>query len=272
MQNKHSRVKRFPINTLGRDFIVGDIHGAYDAVFSAMKMVKFNPQFDRIFSVGDLIDRGVQSVRCAEFLALPYVHAVRGNHDQNLLDLYANGEPEPAALAYMVRAMSMQWWLETSAADRKNILSLFSQLPIVIEIETERGLVGVVHGDVPKHMGWSAFVKLIEHGSEKITGIALWGRDRINNNDCTGVPGIGRVFMGHTIQRDGAARYGNVYAMDTGAVLNEISDKEGFALTLANIACGTMVFTNPADGVLPKINLKPDAVTNASFGNYVVKT
>jgi serine/threonine protein phosphatase 1 len=272
MQNKHSRVKRFPINLLGRDFIVGDIHGSYDAVLTAMKRVSFIPQHDRLFCVGDLVDRGEQSARVLKFMQQPYIFSVRGNHEENLLQLYKEGDPDADILSYMVRANGLGWWLKTSSDLKQAILQQFRTLPNVIEIETARGMVGIVHGDIPKGMKWPEFVAKIEAGDHGVISVSLEGRRRIDDNDQSGVEGIDRIFVGHSIQRNGAARYGNVYAVDTGAVLNEISDKEGFALTLANIACGTMVFTNPADGALPKINIKPDAVTNAAFGNYVVKT
>lgn len=268
MQNQTPRVKRFPINEFGRDFIVGDIHGAYAAVFSAMEMVNFEPQVDRLFSVGDLVDRGVESARCAEFLALPYVHAVRGNHEQNLLGLYANGEPNFDILNYMIRAYSMQWWQKTSDAERHNILSLFSKLPNVIEVETVRGLVGMVHADIPKGMTWPEFVKRIEADDSETLSVSLEGRDRIKTMDCTGVQGVGRVFVGHTIQRGGSVRYGNVYAVDTGAVLNEMSKEAGFALTMANMLCATQVLAEPRKSSLPQIVAEPDSVTNRPFSNF----
>ncbi len=66
---------------------------------------------DRLLSVGDLIDRGDGSHRCARFLAQPYVHAVRGNHEDMLLDLYKDGEPVPAVLMFAARSNGFGWWL-----------------------------------------------------------------------------------------------------------------------------------------------------------------
>jgi len=62
------RVMRLGRNEKGRDFVVGDIHGAFDLVIDAMKAVNFDPEADRLLSVGDLIDRGAGSHRCAAFL------------------------------------------------------------------------------------------------------------------------------------------------------------------------------------------------------------
>ena len=95
------KVLKFKRYELGRDFVVGDIHGAYDLVLQAMNEARFNPNTDRLFAVGDLIDRGLGSRRCLKFLAQPYVYAVRGNHEDMLLDLYAEGYPGPAAIKFM---------------------------------------------------------------------------------------------------------------------------------------------------------------------------
>lgn len=81
------RFRSYPANCLGRDFVLGDIHGAYDMVLQGMRQVRFDKKVDRIFSVGDLIDRGAGSHRALEFLAQPYVYAVRGNHDDDFSTL-----------------------------------------------------------------------------------------------------------------------------------------------------------------------------------------
>ncbi len=96
--------KKLARNERGCDFVVGDIHGAFDLVLRAMDKARFDPAVDRLLSVGDLIDRGDGSHRCARFLAQPYVHAVRGNHEDMLLDLYKDGEPVPAVLMFAARS------------------------------------------------------------------------------------------------------------------------------------------------------------------------
>ena len=57
-----SRVKRFAANTAGRDFAVGDIHGHFTRLQSALDKAGFEPSVDRLFSVGDLIDRGLSLI------------------------------------------------------------------------------------------------------------------------------------------------------------------------------------------------------------------
>jgi serine/threonine protein phosphatase 1 len=234
-----TRVLRFARNESGRDFVVGDIHGAFDLVLKAMAQADFNPEVDRIFSVGDLIDRGEGSSRCAKFLAQPYVHAVRGNHEDMLLDLYANGEPDPAVLKFMAGRNGFAWWLSVPEDKRLAILTAIRQLPLAIEIETARGTVGLIHADVPEGMSWGAFLSKIEADDAKAVEICLWGRNRIHSGNEDGVPGVGRIFVGHTPQWGGLNRYGNVYAIDTGAIFGEQGKEDG-CLTMARMAMNTL--------------------------------
>ncbi|MTV47267.1 metallophosphoesterase, partial [Streptococcus pneumoniae] len=43
--------------------------------------VGFDGEKDRLFSVGDLVDRGIESHLVCDWIANPWFHAVRGNHD-----------------------------------------------------------------------------------------------------------------------------------------------------------------------------------------------
>ena len=72
------RFVRIAPNTLGRDFVIGDVHGAFDLVWHAMRAAGFDRVFDRLFGVGDLVDRGAGSGRAGAFLAQPYVYSVMG--------------------------------------------------------------------------------------------------------------------------------------------------------------------------------------------------
>lgn len=242
-------VLKFPRNEHGRDFVVGDIHGAFDLVLRAMSQAQFNPATDRLFSVGDLIDRGAGSHRCVKFLAQPYVHAVRGNHEDMLLELYARGEPNLAAVEFMAARNGFGWWLSVPEAQRREILAAIQDLPFAMEIETARGTVGIIHADVPDGMPWGAFLDGIEAGEANIIETCLWGRDRLQSGNMEGVPGVGRIFVGHTPQWGGLTRYGNVYALDTGAVFGEQGRQDAGCLTMARMAMGTGPLTGPREAV-----------------------
>lgn len=75
-------IDRLKANTLGRDFVVGDIHGCYDLLMEGLDAIQFDRAKDRLFSVGDLTDRGPDSLKCAELIYEPWFFATQGNHDR----------------------------------------------------------------------------------------------------------------------------------------------------------------------------------------------
>ena len=79
------RVIAHPANLQGRDFIVGDLHGHPDVLRRLMDHVGFDYDMDRLFSVGDLVDRGPNSAGALDLLDAPWFYPVLGNHDAMLL-------------------------------------------------------------------------------------------------------------------------------------------------------------------------------------------
>ena len=88
-------IQTIPANVEGRDFVVGDLHGCFDELAKLMTYVKFDPQRDRLFSTGDLIDRGPRSEECLALLNKKWFFPVLGNHEDlmlNKIKLMESGE------------------------------------------------------------------------------------------------------------------------------------------------------------------------------------
>lgn len=75
-------ILRMPANTEGRDFVVGDTHGCYLELMTLLDHVSFDLNKDRLFSVGDLIDRGPDNLSMLDLLYEPWFYTVLGNHDE----------------------------------------------------------------------------------------------------------------------------------------------------------------------------------------------
>ena len=224
-------VERFERNRLGRDFVVGDIHGMFTYLDLLLDDAAFDETRDRLFSVGDLIDRGPESPRALEWLERPWFRACRGNHEQCALD-----SPDPEQLAFWVsRNMGGQWWLDIDPQRQAHFLRAFARMPLALEIETRTGLVGVVHADVPPFLAWDDFMERLRRGNADAVSCALWSRQRLSDFRLR-MPvsgGVDRVYCGHTPVR-GTVRRDNVYYIDTGAVYAR-SGHPGARLTMVEI-------------------------------------
>jgi bis(5'-nucleosyl)-tetraphosphatase (symmetrical) len=73
-------------------YAVGDIQGCYKSLRQLLKKVRFNPEKDQLWCVGDLVNRGPDSLKTLRFLKSlgEACICVLGNHDLHLLE-YASG-------------------------------------------------------------------------------------------------------------------------------------------------------------------------------------
>ena len=206
-------VQRFDRNLSGRDFVVGDIHGMFEHLRRLLNGVEFDQARDRLFSVGDLVDRGPQSDEALDWLDKTWFHACRGNHEQFAID-----SEDPEQLELWINHNGGQWWLELDEARQIEFRNRFRAMPLVMEVETVSGNVGIVHADVPPFINWDKFIELLEVNNHDAALYAMWSRNRITGAASTKPVGGGvdRVYCGHTPTRK-TLRIDNVYFIDTGA-------------------------------------------------------
>lgn len=91
---------------MGRNLIVGDIHSQYGLLMEVLSSAAFNPDEDVLYSVGDIADRGPETVRLIQFLSsLPSYRPVIGNHDLWLRD-------------YLVSGLCPSIWMDSNGGQR----------------------------------------------------------------------------------------------------------------------------------------------------------
>lgn len=79
-----------------RRFVIGDIHGHYNALMSLLKGISPDKD-DEIYFLGDLIDRGPHSSQVVDFVINNKYKCLLGNHEEMLLDVLGQGEVVPEA-------------------------------------------------------------------------------------------------------------------------------------------------------------------------------
>ncbi|MEJ2061364.1 MAG: metallophosphoesterase [Gammaproteobacteria bacterium] len=230
----------FPRNETGRDFVVGDLHGMFSALEQMLLGVEFDAERDRLFSVGDLIDRGPESQRCLEFLDHSWFHAVQGNHERMML----TAQNDAMNFLNWTNMNGGGWWHDIDDEMREAFMTRVAALPLAMEIATEHGSVGIVHADIPLNVGWHEFVEKLEDAS--FQDYALWSRNRLKLAELSGrvppVEGIDLVVVGHTpLQR--AVQIANIYYLDTAAAYWE--DIKGAKLSLLQIHPGFAISELP---------------------------
>lgn len=207
-------VARFERNTKGRDLIVGDIHGYFTRLQEKLTAIGFDPERDRLFSVGDLVDRGPESDQALEWLSRPWFAAVSGNHEEMAI-VWPTGSMED--WRYIVNGGG--WNVGNPPAMCAEISQAFQGLPVAIELETSQGLVGIVHAECPAAR-WPDFIHALtsdEWGPnerEHVIAMARWLRSRSESLDDTPVEGVRAVVVGHTPMPE-PITLGNTIYIDT---------------------------------------------------------
>lgn len=221
-------IKRFSINTEGRDFAVGDIHGHFTRLQAVLDAAGFDPAVDRLFSVGDLVDRGPECEDVEEWLAKSWFHPVRGNHDDYVCryDTCEIGN-------WMLNGGS--WFVGLPEVQQQCLAIAFREIPIGIEVETEHGLVGLLHADCVFD-SWSELKHELDQPSSNqrrklVMNTCMWSRTRVEHSDERVVHGLRALVVGHTPLRAPVV-LGNVHHIDTGGWLPK---ERGGYFTLLNL-------------------------------------
>ncbi|MBO3277012.1 metallophosphoesterase [Pseudomonas schmalbachii] len=211
--------RHFERNFVGRDFAVGDIHGHFTRLQAALDAAGFVAESDRLFSVGDLVDRGPESIRALEWLDRPWFFAIQGNHE----DMAVRHAFEHSLDPDVYCSNGGAWFMALPDFEQRRIAARLGSLPLLAEIDTEYGPVGLVHADCPL-ASWTDLCEVMTSPDvprrlrERLKVVCQWSRERIYAADERGVAGVRAVIVGHTPVRQVAA-LGNVYHIDTGGWL-----------------------------------------------------
>lgn len=195
-----------------RVLVCGDLHGCYTNLMNRLDAVGFDPAQDLLISVGDLIDRGIENVECLDLINQPWFCAVRGNHEQMMLDAVMGSG---SILHWMQNGGS---WFYNLDADQqilaKSLVSKAAALPLIIEVEKGGKKFVICHADYPHDE--------YEYGKPVDSQQAIWSRERISlsiDGFSSSISGADLFIFGHTPALQ-PMRIKNQLYIDTGAVFN----------------------------------------------------
>lgn len=207
-------IKKLKKNTVGTDYFVGDIHGCYDKLMDKLSDIKFDFHKDRLISVGDLVDRGPDSVNCLNLLKESWFHAVSGNHEDMMIRTFRR---HWSSHNYMQNGG--KWFFHLPYEQQEELVLLAdTKMPLVIEVETDIGTIGVIHANAPDD--WQKYHQLNDDENffdDNLVVDTIWGRSRIYGSQDGRVKGIDYVVVGHTPVKD-VVVLDNIVYIDTGAV------------------------------------------------------
>jgi serine/threonine protein phosphatase 1 len=223
----------------GRVFVVGDLHGMSHALDRLLVLADFDRQRDLVWSLGDLVDRGPYSERCLELLDQPWFRAIRGNHEQLLLDA---AESKSDWLRWTVNGGD---WALGFAWDDPYLRARLAALPWAWELLTGVGRIGLIHADCDRRFEWPELLEALAAERRLTREIALWSRNSatlaIRGLPGRPVAGADLILVGHTIVPQ-AMQWGNMWFLDSGAVATE---EAGAVLSMLEVHPHLKLWTLP---------------------------
>lgn len=229
-----NNVLSLPINDIGTDYVVGDIHGMFDLLDTELIAIGFDKTRDRLFCTGDLVDRGTSSERVLQYLSEPWFFSCMGNHDAQYA-FYGTNIPVPYE-SFICTPVDV-WYTNITNSERTAIFNaLLDALYPAIEVQTSVGLVGIVHGGIPFGRTWKSLVHDLNAPCYNTLLSCIWDRESAQyalqsegvKQQNFIVPDVHHVFHGHTPDVYGGCMpyaLGNRYFIDTGAFLTQYPEK-----------------------------------------------
>jgi hypothetical protein len=228
-------------NLVGKDYIVGDLHGSVHLLEKFMKEVSFDKEKDRMFSVGDLVDRGIDSFGTLKLIREKWFFPVLGNHEQMFYS-YVKNNPDGYGYSFLNNGGD---WIQRYAHtdDMMEIRDLADELISLPRVRTIKGKnkIHIVHAEFNVTNGIGLTDENIENDEtlNQLCRIArsdgedfsFWGRslfydfygtdpktckvskekfDRYNSDD------LSLIVSGHTIMNT-PVKIGKCLNIDTGA-------------------------------------------------------
>ena len=206
-----TRTHTVGVNHVGRDFVVGDVHGCFRTLERGLLEIEFDPSRDRLFGVGDLVNRGPHSADALRWLEERFEAVTLGNHERPIMAWFREK-------LLKGRPRSLPWLREIDPGDYQRWVDAIGAMPFALSIETHYGMVGVVHAQSP-HQEWSRAIELLESGSDDAIDIALLGHETKEEETraLSGpVEGLRALVHGHWPVKD-VERVHNRWNIDTGA-------------------------------------------------------
>ncbi|WP_322045787.1 metallophosphoesterase [Paraburkholderia sp. J67] len=198
-------------NAAGRDFVIGDLHGCVDALRYLLHKVGFDATCDRLFSVGDLVDRGDQCEQALKLLDKPWFYAVLGNHEDTLCAV-AEG-----------RLARHRWygigggWAQALPDDALAVhAKRLRELPLVRTVGEGAARFNVLHAEF---FGDDAELDAGQFDAT-VRERMLWGRELALNAGAPPRHALSLTYCGHTPMRE-LRQIGSQVFVDTGAFIPE---------------------------------------------------
>lgn len=204
------RHQYFSKNTKGKDYAVGDIHGNFPALQAKLVEIGFNEETDRLFTTGDMVDKGWFSRLAYAWTQYEWFHSTLGNHDMHVA-LHGTATKGKWLQNYGL------WFSKLKPVFQQQMQEAFSKLPLAITVETDHGFVGIIHAFTPYDTWYETLSFIDSSFSRDKVNHFLYSRTNFNNRHNTKeIRDLSALLVGHC-PVEHVERHSNTWYLDTDA-------------------------------------------------------
>lgn len=143
-----------------KHFVIGDLQGCFTSLSHLLDKIDFRSGIDHIYLLGDIINRGPESLACLRWAATtPNVTSVLGNHDFHLLAVMTGNERYHKPSDTLTDILN--------APDKDSLIAWVRHRPLVIHLpEFETTL---VHAGIPPQWTLTQALSMANKISQRLT-------------------------------------------------------------------------------------------------------
>jgi hypothetical protein len=151
--NKPRRPNELDPRPKDGDLVCGDLHADADGFKNLLKIANWNPDTQRVFLVGDILDRGNKAKEALDFIRSNGMVSTAGNHDwfhyrysKHLIEHLKTGKKIPMKLDKVHKNTFEQF------SGKKEYISYMSpiidEFPLYLDFEDSQGKGYLLHGGI----------------------------------------------------------------------------------------------------------------------------
>ena len=189
-----------------RVFVIGDLDADLAKFEQALKSVNFDKNHDVLFSLGDVIDRGADSVKLIKRFIELGVYMSLGNHEHMLLESLLTHDKDYFSLWVKKGG---RWHIDTSDEELEFVCNYLRNRPLSYLLDYRGAKIGLSH-TVSHNWNW-----LVSANDKQLAVSALlWERTIVKQRIVEDNPSISFSIHGHNTTQT-PYWLGNTYHIDT---------------------------------------------------------
>ncbi|MGO2013005.1 MAG: metallophosphoesterase [Pseudoalteromonas sp.] len=194
------------INADKRIFVIGDLDADLAKFHYALKSVNFNKEKDVLISLGDVIDRGNDSLKLLNTFSTLGVHMVLGNHEHMMLESIIANDKKAHALW---TKNGGNWHLNVDKQTLRTACEKLVSYPLSILLDYQGEKIGLSH-TLGQQWDWSD----LNSDKKKLVSELLWDREVVKQDKIFSNRGVLFSIHGHNATKKPFWIF-NTYHIDT---------------------------------------------------------